>query len=54
MYLIALLLSFYSLGKIGAEWKEFPEDVQNVIQNHLAALFRYMNSQGNLIMHYTI
>ena len=42
---------FYSLGKMGAEWNKLPQVLQNAIQDQLAACFREMTPQGNVISH---
>ena len=48
---LILISPFYSLGKMGAEWNKFPKNTQNAIQDQLAACFREMTPQGNVILH---
>jgi hypothetical protein len=38
---------------MGAEWNEFPEEVQKAIQDQLAVRFGDMTPQGNLFLHHT-
>ena len=36
---------------MGAEWNKFPKNIQNAIQDRLAAYFWEMTPQGNVILH---
>ena len=44
-----ILVPFYSLGRMGAEWGKFSEVVQKEIQNQLEVRFREMAPQGIVI-----